>query len=174
MAEAPEIPEATTPFDKRVALTIAILAVMLSFVENHGDNAKTDAIIRTNEAANQWGYYQAKSIKGQLAEMQGSLTKLSDGATLAEPVVAEIARLASEAERYDSEKGGIKVAAEALVAEATQKSAVNDRCDLAALLLQIAVVVCSVAILSGWKAFWIVGSGLGLLGAVAGVSAFLM
>lgn len=60
MAEAPEIPEANDPFEKQVAVTIACLAVVLAFIGNKGDNAKTDAIIKTNEASNQWGYFQAK------------------------------------------------------------------------------------------------------------------
>ncbi len=46
MAEAPEIPEAKDPFEKRVAVTIAVLAVVLAVVGNKGDNAKTDAIIK--------------------------------------------------------------------------------------------------------------------------------
>jgi len=52
MPDAPEIPEAKDPFEKRVAVTIAILAVALAFIGNKGDNARTDAIIKTNEASN--------------------------------------------------------------------------------------------------------------------------
>ena len=53
MAEAPEIPEANDPFSKQVAITIALLAVVLAVIENKGDNAKTDAIIKTlNEETN--------------------------------------------------------------------------------------------------------------------------
>jgi len=173
MADAPEIPEATKPFDKRVALSIAIIAVVLSFVENHGDNAKTDAIIKTNAASNQWAYFQAKSIKGQMAEMHGALlTSLSNPA--AEATTAEAARLRAEAARYDSEKAEIKAGAEALGHEATHKGTIDDRCDLAALLLQIAVVVSSVAILSGWRLFWYAGIALGTAGTIAGTTAFLM
>lgn len=61
MPDAPEIPEAKDPFDKRVALSIAIIAICLSFVANLGDNAKTSAILKTSEASDQWNYFQAKS-----------------------------------------------------------------------------------------------------------------
>ena len=57
MPDAPEIPEAKDPFDKRVALTIAIIAICLSFVSNLGDNAKTSAILKTSEASDQWNYF---------------------------------------------------------------------------------------------------------------------
>ena len=60
MSETPEIPEANDPFSKQVAITIALLAVVLAVIENKGDNAKTDAIIKTSEASNRWGYYQSK------------------------------------------------------------------------------------------------------------------
>jgi hypothetical protein len=69
MPDAPEIPEAKDPFEKRVALTIAIIAICLSFVGNLGDNAKTDAIIKTNEASDQWGFFQAKTKSQSLQRM---------------------------------------------------------------------------------------------------------
>lgn len=174
MADAPEIPEASDPFEKRVAISIAVLAVILSLVGNLGDNAKTDAILKTSEAANQWGYFQAKSIKEQIAEMEGSLL-----AELGQPQSAEVrdkavARARGEVERYEREKTEIKKQAEGLGQQAARDSAVNDRCDLASLMLQIAVVVCSVAILSRWRGFWLAGLALGLVGAVVGAMAFLM
>ena len=174
MPEAPEIPEATDPFEKRVAISIAILAVLLSFIGSHGDNAKTDLILKTNEATNQWGYYQAKSIKGQMAGMQGALLAAVSGAQPDEARTKEIARLKAEAERHEHEKEEIKKQAETLQAQAAVGSKVNDRCDLASLMLQIAVVICSVAILSRWRAFWFAGLALGAAGAVAGATAFLM
>jgi hypothetical protein len=174
MPDAPEIPEATTPFDKRVALSIAIIAVVLSFVGNRGDNAKTDAIIKTNEASDQWGYFQAKTIKGQMTAMHGDLLEKLSGSSPSEASTAEAARLRAESARYEAEKAEIKANAEALAQEAAHQSSVNDRCDLAALMLQIGVVVSSVAILSGWRPFWYAGLALGTAGTIAGVTAFLM
>ncbi len=174
MSEAPEIPEATDPFEKRVAISIAALAVMLSFIGNLGDNAKTDSILKTNEATNQWGYFQAKSIKGQMAAMQGDLLATLGGAQPDEARTKEIARLRDETARYEKEKTEIKKQAEDLQKEAAHDSTINNRCDLASLMLQIAVVICSVAILSRWHAFWFAGLALGLAGAVAGATAFFM
>ena len=149
MAEATEIPEASNPFEKRVALTIALLAVVLALVENLGDNAKTSAILKTNEAANQWSYYQSKSIKQKLYETESRLVGFLSTAN-EESQAKTKAEIASVVARYQAEKGEIRQSAERLVAEAEANSRVNDRCDLASLLLQVAVVVCSVSILSGW------------------------
>jgi hypothetical protein len=174
MAESPEIPEANDPFEKRVALTIAILAICLSFVGNLGDNAKTEAIIKTNEASNQWGYYQAKSIKGQMTAMHGDLLARLAGARSPEEIKADAGRLAAEAQRYDAEKAEIKAKAEALQKDATHDSSINDRCDQSALFLQIAVIICSVSILARSHKFWWAGILLGAAGIVYGATAFLL
>jgi uncharacterized protein DUF4337 len=174
MSDAPEIPEATTDFEKKIALTIAILAVVLSLVNNLGDNSKTDAIIQTNQATDKWMYYQAKGIKQQLAEMQSTLLADLGGATISEAAKAQADKMQTEAARYDSEKGAIKTEAENLQKQAGVKSAINDRCDMSALLLQIGIVVCSVAILSQWRLFWFIGMALGAAGIVIGITAFLM
>jgi len=162
MSEAPEIPEAEDRFGKQVAISIAILAVALAFIDSCGDNAKTDAILKTNAASNKWGHYQAKSLKENLYETEGRLL------TLLSPGSNEAAR------RQASEKAAIKVEAEKLVSEAEHNSRVNDRCDHAALGLQVGIVICSVAILSKWRPLWIAGLILGAIGITIGATAFLM
>lgn len=174
MAEAPEIPEAKDPFEKRAALTISIVAICLTFISSLGDNAKTEAIIRTNQSSDQWGYFQAKGIKGQMAGMQASLTAALSGANPSEETRADIARLRKEADRYEAEKGEIKKKAEDLQKEAAHNSTINDRCDHASLFLQLSVVLCSVSILARSHKLWYAGIGLGLVGAVIGVTAFFL
>jgi hypothetical protein len=173
MADTPEIPEAKDPFEMRVALTIAIIAICLSFIENRGDNAKTDAIIKTNEASNQWGYYQAKSIKGQMAEMHGHLLSQLSPRVPVEQLKPRIDVLAADTERYEKEKGQIKATAEGLQKGVAEASAIDDRCDEAALFLQIAIVICSVAILAQTHWFWWGGMALAVVGIVLGATAFL-
>jgi hypothetical protein len=174
MADAPEIPEATDPFEKRVAISIAVLAVALSIIGNLGDNAKTDAILKTNEASNKWAYYQSKSIKENMVKMEGNLLDELGSTQPKEVRDKSIARLRTEETRYEKEKEDIKKEAEELQKDAATDSKVNDRCDLSTLLLQIGVVICSVAILSRWHLFWYIGMGLGAAGISVGVTAFLM
>ena len=161
MADSPELPEAKDPFEKKIAISIAIIAVLLSYISMKGDNAKTDAIIKTNEAANAWGYFQAKSIKGSLVKMESDLLAASSGDT-----TKKREELRSESERYDKEKEEIKKKAEELQAEAKVQSDMNDRCALSALFLQVAVVICSVAILSRLHLFWYSGLALAAVGVV--------
>jgi uncharacterized protein DUF4337 len=174
MPDAPEIPEAKDPFDKRVALTIAIIAICLSFVANMGDNSKTSAILKTSEASDQWNYFQAKSTKAQLSAMHGDLIMRLSSDERSDDARNRAVQLGKDAQRYDVEKGEIKKQAEALVAEARHFSAINDRCDQSALLLQIAVIVCSVAILGQSHKFWWAGIAVGIAGIGAGASAYFI
>lgn len=174
MPDAPDIPPAKDPFEKRVALTIAIIAICNSFVANLGDNSKTSSILRTAEASDQWGYFQAKSTKAQLAAMHGDLLMRLSSEARADDTRMQAIKLGQEARRYDAEKGDIKNQAEALVRDAGHYSAINNRCDQASLLLQIAVVICSVSILAQSHKFWWLGMALGAGGIVVGLTAYFL
>lgn len=173
MSEAPEIPEAEDPFAKRIAITIAILAVAMSLIGNQGDNAKTSSILDTTEAANQWAYFQAKSIKGTAYELAADQLAVSAPGDAAKRD-ALVAAYQAKAAAYDAERAGIKAKAEELTTEAQHGGAINDRCDLSSLLLQIAVILCSVAILVRLRPFWFLGMAVGAVGAVVGATAFFM
>ena len=174
MHDSQEVPEAHDSFGKKVAMTIAILAVMLAVLQNKGDNSRTDAILKTNEASNKWSHYQTKSLKQNLCETEARLIALLPSAADAALRADTIAKATAEAKRYNSEKEEIKVEAEKLAAAADHNSKINDRCDSGALGMQIAIVLCSVAILSRWRPFWMVGIMLGIIGSVIGATAFLM
>lgn len=156
-----------------VALTIAILAVVLAFVDNTGNNGQADAIVKTTLASNEWARYQAKSIKENLAENNVVLLSLLSPADAA-AAKAKLEELKSEVTRYEGEKKEIRLTAESLVKEAQQGQAIDDRCDIATLLLQIAVVVCSIALLVHWKPIFYVGLVTGIAGVAVSVTAFMM
>ncbi|HVO31710.1 MAG TPA: DUF4337 family protein, partial [bacterium] len=52
------------PFQKKVALAMSLCAVLLAFVTMMTNQARTEALLLSNEAANQWSFFQAKSTKG--------------------------------------------------------------------------------------------------------------
>ena len=173
MAETPEIPEAKDAFERTIAVSIAAMAVCLSVINTHGDNAKTDAIIKTNEASNKWGYFQSKSIKEHIGESQvAMLATLNDTAVQGDRRATLLAKLDENLKVYGKEKTEIKAEAEALEKEAAKNQKTNDRSDQGALFLQIAIVVASVSMISRWKSLWFVGLALGAIGAIMGLSAY--
>ncbi len=170
MPEAPEIPEAKDPFEKQVAISIAALAVALSVIGNKGDNAKTDAIIQTNESANQWARFQSKSIKGTIARAESDILARIQAVSADTP--KHIDWLKNEITRYDADEKEISALAKTAREQAIKSSEINDRCDHAALALQIAIVIASVSILSRWRVLWFIALALGAVGTVIGISAF--
>lgn len=195
MSETPEIPEAEDPFAKRIAISIAVLAVCISFIGNYGDNAKTDSIIKTTAAANQWSYFQAKSIKQHaylldrdiLSVLASSAVDVAKRDELLKTYEAKIAT-------YDKQKkaigfgqkdaagkwvevvedGNPVVSATQYEGEAEHGIKINDRCDLATLLLSLGVILSSVAILMKQHFVWLGGLAVGFGGAVVGATAFFM
>lgn len=196
MADTPEIPEAEDPFSTRVAISIAGLAAALSFIQNVGDNAKTDAILKTTEAANQWGYFQAKSIKETAHELERDLlTTLADGTVDSAKRADLLAKYGAKIAAYKSEKAaigpGVKDAqgnwvekqddqgkpitsAVQLTEQANHQIQINNVCDEASLYLQVAIIVCSVAILVKKSWFWYAGLAIGIIGIVLGARAWAM
>lgn len=166
MSDAPELPEASDAFERRIAISIAVMAVLLSFIGNIGDNAKTDSILHTMEASNQWAYFQSKSTKQALIRMESRLLKITSPAGV--DAAPELAKLQAEEDRYDKEKGEVQISAVSLTDQAKADSEVNNVCDLSSLLLQIAVVIASVAILVRWHLFWWISLATAAAGAVVG------
>ena len=175
MADTPEIPEAKDPFERRVAVSIAMLAAVLAFVSMRGDNAKTDAGLRTTEAANQWGFFQAKAIREHTLNVEINLLDAINSSALNVDVAARLkSKATDEIARYKTERDEIKTKAEAFTKEAGTFSAINDRCDLGALFMQIAIVILSAAILSRMNLMFYVGAALGAAGAFTGLSSLLI
>ena len=175
MPDTTEIPEAKDPFERRVAVSIAMLAAVLAFVSMRGDNAKTDAGLRTTEASNQWSFFQAKAIREHTLNVEINLLDALNPSALNVDVATKLkAKATDDIARYKTERDEIKAKAEALTKEAGAFSAINDRCDLGALFMQIAIVILSAAILSRMNLMFYAGAALGAAGAITGLSSLLI
>lgn len=160
--------------NKRIALLIAILALMLAFAEIGGKNAEQDALARNIEASNLWSFFQAKTIRGTTLRTATEAMEVElAGAT--EPAARE--RLQKRIDgwkatiaRYDSEpetqEGRKELITRAKAAEARRdiSSARDDKYDIVSGLLQIAIVIASAAIITGVTMLAWTGGALGLLG----------
>ncbi len=155
---------------QRIAIFTAVLATIgaiVSFLGGHTQNEalyyKNAAVLKKTEASNQWNYYQAKSMKQNLAEFAAGLAS--------DPAKSE--KYAAEGKRYAEEKAGIRKDAEKLEAEseAFNRKAENalhphEKLAISMTLLQIAIALASITVLT--KKDWLLwGAGLAALGGVA-------
>lgn len=158
--------------NRRVALLIAILALMLAFSEIGGKNAEQDALAKNVEASNLWAFFQAKTIRGTTLRtaaeaMEVELASATDPTTrerLQKRIdgwKATMARYESEPETNEGRKELI-VRAKAAEAQRDISSARDDKYDIVSGLLQIAIVISSAAIITGIGLLAWTGGALGL------------
>ena len=163
-------------FTGRVAVLTAILSTIgaiFGYMGGHAQNAallfKNEAAIQKTAASNQWNYYQAKSNKQNLAELSVTLTTGEAQQKFKESI-----------ERYKREKEEIKLEADKLelsAKESDHKSSeemhVHERWALATTLLQIAIALSAIALLTRKR--WLLGAVFGAsgLGIVAGIMGYL-
>ena len=165
-------------FSRRVALTTAIYAVVLSIAALGGNNAMKEMLLAQQQSSDQWAFYQAKVIREHLYRSQ----KLSLEAALAEPssirgaerekLGAVAKKFADEEKRYHAEKKDIEKDAQRLERERDVNRARDPYFDYAEVMLQIAIVTASVSILSTSRPLFWFSMGLATLGVLLTVNGF--
>jgi hypothetical protein len=161
-------------FTSRLAVLTAVLSTVgaiFGYLGGHSQNAallyKNEASIVKTAASNQWNYYQAKSNKQNLAELSVVLTTGE---------AQQKFKLAVD--RYQLEKAEIKTQAEKLEAEvdtanknSEMEMHVHERWAMATTLLQIAIALAAITLLTRkrWMLFGVFGAtGLGLVAGALG------
>jgi len=160
-------------FTRRAALTTAIFAVILAITSLGGNNAMKEMLLAQQQASDQWGFYQAKVIREHLYrnERLRLETDLLERGGLMKPGAKEriesmIKRMTEEEARFGAEKKAIEEEAKKLEHERDVYRSKDPYFDYAEVLLQIAIVMASISILSGSRPvfyFAIIGASLGTL-----------
>ena len=160
----------TPGLGQQVAIFSAILATVgavVSFLGGHTQNEallyKNEAVLKKAEAANMWNYYQAKSMKQNLAEFAAGLS--------ADPRAQD--KFRSEAQRYATEKDGIKKQAEELEQKSLAANELSqhslhphERLAVSMTLLQIAIALASITVLTQ-RRWLLAGAAVAALGGAA-------
>ena len=156
-----------------ITLTMAVLAVLVATVSLLGHRTHTEEIILQNKVTDQWAYYQAKNIR--LHEMQ-SVADLIGVLDRGEKEKAEALRekYKTEIERYEKDKDQISEKAKELENERAVISRKEDRFDAGEVVLDIALIICSLTLLTRRKIFWYTSMVIGVVGIFIGISGFLI
>jgi len=159
--------EARTGFERQVAATMAILAVLLAVDSLFGHRAHTEEILNQAKASDQWAYYQAKAIRRTTNEVAA---QLADSLSAGTPTASKaIAGFNQSVKRYEHEAADIQKQAEELERERDREARQANHFDLAEIFFEVALVTCSVAILTKRRSLWLASLG----GAAAGLVAAL-
>jgi hypothetical protein len=144
-----------------VALSTAILAVLAAIAGLLSGQRANEAMMNQIEASDQWGYYQAKSIKAAVLD-------------------AKIALLATQSEqdrektaKYQEEESEIKSEAEHKEAAAKSNFHKHEVFARGVTMFQIAIAIAAISALTKKRRFWIVSLLFGGVGCVFVVLAMI-
>jgi hypothetical protein len=156
-----------------VTVTMAVLAVLVAGISLLGHRAHTQEILLETQATDQWAYYQAKDIRRHSYEL--FLDELSVFALQSNDQVQKIKdKYSQEAARYASQQKDIENEARKAENDVSIQQRRADRFDLGEVLLEAALVISSITLLTRWRLFWLLGIVIGIFGLAVGAAGFFV
>ena len=172
--------------DRLIAVYIGVLAVLLAVCGVGGGNAMKDATARNIEASNTWAFFQAKNIRRhelrlQIAEFEVMLAGQPELSAAARTLIEDrLKRYRADETRYTSEPDTgegveeLKVRARSLEVQRDRAMVKDPYFDYGQALLQIAIVLASVAIITGGTILLVLSALLAGLGTLSTMNGFLL
>lgn len=171
--------------DKWIGVYIGILAVFLAICSMGGDNASKEATLRNIEASDTWSFFQGKNGRRQMLRLEvDHLTiKLAAEPTMPEAAKAlingKIAEYTKSIEKLTSDDKGEGLDQLFEKGKALEKA--RDRAmlqdpyfDYGSALLQIAIVLASISLITGGTALIMGSLILGAAGALMTINGFTL
>ena len=156
-----------------VTVTMAILAVLVAAVSLLGHRAHTEEIILQTKATDQWAYYQAKEIRRRSYEvLLDQLTVFSLQNTDAVDKLKD--KYSRELDRYRQDQKDIESEARKAEQDVAVQERRANRFDLGEVMLEAALVISSITLLTRKRIYWAAGLILGVLGLAIGAAGFLI
>jgi hypothetical protein len=173
--------EKKEPWLNLLALTTVIFAVCATLSTFKGGGYSTRSVLSQSMASDQWAFFQAKSIKQYMYEMQHEQLELSLkqlGPKGDPAMLAEYQRLIKVADgkikKYETEKGEISAAAKKLEETKIHSQEHSQSFGMAVIFLQIAILLSSIAALMKRKGVYVLGLLTGVAGALIFVNGWLL
>ena len=168
-------------FTKRVALVTAIFAVILAITSLGGNNAMKGMLLAQQQSSDQWAFYQSKVMREHLyrtAKAQQEAALLERGRTMSKEARSHYEKLVTgygeEEARYRAEKTKIENEAKRLESERDINNSRDPYFDYAEVLLQIAIVMSSISILSHSRLVFSFAVTSALLGSICSLNGYLL
>jgi hypothetical protein len=164
-----------------LALTTVILAVCATLATFKGGNFSTLAVMSQSQASDQWSYYQAKSIKGYIYEIQKEKLELElkvmgqkTGKSVASDYEKRIDAYAKKIVKYEEERAKIEKDAKELERVRADAQRHTRAFGMAVIFLQIAILLSSISALMKKKILWLCGCIVGAVGILYFVNGFFL
>ncbi|MBI5625779.1 MAG: DUF4337 domain-containing protein [Nitrosomonadales bacterium] len=164
-----------------LALTTVVFAVCATLSTFKGGGFSTRSVMSQSQASDQWAFYQAKSIKSYMYQMQKETLELklmdlprSASEEVANTLKDEIADYKKKIEKYEQEKSEIQEKAKQLESVRDESQKHSQAFGVAIIFLQISILLSSIAGLLKKKMVWYAGMATGFVGLFYFVDGFLL
>jgi hypothetical protein len=141
-----------------VALSTAVFAVLAAIAALLSGSHANEAMMSQIDAADKWGFYQAKSIKAAVLDIKTSLSSASSAIDT------------EKGAKYQEEEAEIKSEAERKQAEAKAHFRTHEIYAHSVTLFQIAIAIAAISALTQRRFFW----GVSLVAGVVGLVFFVL
>jgi len=168
-----EMKEAGESGMRHISLAISVLAVLVAMVTVLGHRTHTEAVLTQTRAADQWNLYQAKKIRQVQVSTTSDLLSLQPSSNDA-GVQKKLAEYRSHMQKWEGEIAEEQEKAKDLEREVGLAERRAARYDLGEALLEIAVVLSSITLLTRQTGYFLFGLLVGLAGVLAAASALLV
>ncbi len=163
-------------FNKKIALLIAVLALLLSFSETLGKSAQTEAVDANVKSSDLWAFFQAKTIRRTQLMTAAETLKLQEASVTDAQAKAAIDKQIDDwqktAATFDSDpksrEGRKELMERAKATEETRDLAMDKyhHYEVASAAFQIGIVLASATVITGILALSWCAGGLGVIGII--------
>ncbi len=164
--------EARDSWTKYVSLTLVCLAVLTAIATLKGGGFTTRTLKELNEAtyqqanaSDQWAFFQAKSIKQNLYEIEGDLMPKDADAKAAEKVRAKVEKYGKEKDEIMKEAKTHEQKRDAARANADKTALLGKDMGMAITFFQVSVALGGICLIVKKKWLWFASLGLGVFAA---------
>ena len=161
-----------------LSFTTVLIAVCATLATFKGGGYSTKSLLSQSKASDQWAYYQSKSIKSYLYEMQKENLELqlsnASNKTNADELQKRIDSYTGKIKKYDEEKEQINKEAKNFENVRDESKIHSERFGMAVIFLQVSILLSSISALTKKKMLWGISIFIGAIGIVYFINGFVV
>ena len=158
--------------------TTVLFAVCATLSTFKGGGFSNKSVLNQTKASDQWAFYQAKSIKSYLSEMQKENLELDmhglKDTDYASDIAGRIKVYDDKIKKYGTEKDEITKLAKDLEAQQADAKKHADAFGVAVIFLQISILLSSIAALVKKSSLWYLSLIAGIVGILHFINGFFL
>lgn len=165
-----------------LAISTVIIVVCATLSTFKGGGYSNKALMNQTSASDQWAFYQSKSLKGYVFQMQKDnlelqqemITKANPKDEILSKYKDKIADSAKKLQQYEIDKADITAQAKRFEADRDDCKLHGSAFGIAVIFLQISILLSSISALAKKKYVWFLSLGVGLVGIIYFLDGFFL